>query len=136
MTDRSNGGSSIKDGQLEVMASTKKLQVSLRFIWATTSENRSSGFRTRSDTNWAGKSQKMARRSKFRILEEEGLYYPCSKNKGADQLCGYRTTGLRLCFCICKSPVSSRRGSFNYYSLLKMHSGKISSEKNARFIMA
>ena len=59
---------------------------------------RSSGFSTRSDTNRAGKSQKMARGSKFRILEVEGLYYPCSENKGADQLCGYRTTDLRLCF--------------------------------------
>ena len=42
-------------------------------------------------------------------------YYPCSENKGADQLCGYRTTDLRLCFRICKNPVFSRRGS-NYYS--------------------
>ena len=48
---------------------------------------------TRSDTNRAGKLQKIARGSKFRILEVEGLYYPCSENKGADQLCGYRTTG-------------------------------------------
>ena len=24
----------------------------------------------------------------------------CSKNKGADQLCGYRVAGLRLCSCI------------------------------------
>ena len=35
--------------------------------------------------------QKMARGLKFRILEEEGLYYPSSENKGAD---------LRLCFRI------------------------------------
>ena len=26
---------------------------------------------------------------KFRIWEEEKLYYLCGKNKGADQLCGY-----------------------------------------------
>ena len=32
---------------------------------------------------------------------KEGLYYPCSENKGADQLCGHRTVDLRLCFRIC-----------------------------------
>ena len=39
------------------------------------------------------------------------LYYPCSENKGADQLRGYREADLRLCFRICKKPVFSRRGS-------------------------
>ena len=33
-------------------------------------------------------------------------YYPCSENKGADQLRGYREADLRLCFRICKKPVS------------------------------
>ena len=33
--------------------------------------------------------QKIARDLKFRIWEEEGLYYLCSENKGADQLCGF-----------------------------------------------
>ena len=42
----------------------------------------------------------------------EGLYYPCSENKGADQLRGYREADLHLCFCICKKPVFSRYGSF------------------------
>ena len=44
---------------------------------------------------------------KLEILykEEEGLYYLCSENKGADQLCGYRTADLHLCFCICKNQV-------------------------------
>ena len=32
--------------------------------------------------------QKMARGLKFRIKIEEGLYYPCSENKGADQFYG------------------------------------------------
>ena len=36
------------------------------------------GFPTRSDTNRAVQLQKMARRLKFRIEEEEGLYCPCS----------------------------------------------------------
>ena len=41
------------------------------------------------------------------------MYYPCSENKGADQLRGYREADLRLSFRICKKPVFSRRGSFN-----------------------
>ena len=41
---------------------------------------------TRSDTNRPVQSQKMVRSLKFRILEEEELYYPRSENKGADQL--------------------------------------------------
>ena len=61
--------------------------------------------------NRAVQPQKMARGLKFRILEEERLYYPCSENKGADQLRGYRKADLRLCFRICKKPVFSRRGS-------------------------
>ena len=64
------------------------------------------GFPTRSDTNRSVQSQKMVRALKFWILKEEGLYYPCSENKGADQLCGYHETDLRLCFRICKKPVS------------------------------
>ena len=32
----------------------------------------------------------MPRGLKFRIKEVEGLYYPCSENKGADQLRGCR----------------------------------------------
>ena len=53
----------------------------------------------------------MSRGLKFRIEEEEGLYYPCSENKGADQLRGNREADLHLCFRICKKPVFSRRGS-------------------------
>ena len=45
-------------------------------------------FPTRSDTNQAVQLQKMARGLKFWIKKEEGLYYPCSENKGADQLRG------------------------------------------------
>ena len=40
------------------------------------------------------------------------LYYPCSENKGADQLHGDREADLRLCFGICKKPVFSQRGSY------------------------
>ena len=56
----------------------------------------------------------MARGLKFLIWVVEGLYYPCSENKGADQLRGYRVADLRLCFRICKKPVFSRRGSYIY----------------------
>ena len=35
------------------------------------------------------------------IVTEDDCYL-CSENKGADQLCGYRTADLRLCFRICK----------------------------------
>ena len=44
----------------------------------------------------------MARGLKFRIYIEERMYYPCSENKGADQLRGYRESDLPLCFRICK----------------------------------
>ena len=53
-------------------------------------------FLTRSDTNQSVQLLKMARGSKFWIKKEEGLYYLCSENKGADQL-----RSLRLCFRIC-----------------------------------
>ena len=65
------------------------------------------GFSTRSDKNQAIELQKMVRYLKFRIKKVEGLYYPCSENKGADQLCGNREADLRLCFHICKNPVFS-----------------------------
>ena len=41
------------------------------------------------------------------------MYYPCSENKGADQLRGYREADLRLCFRICKNPAFSSRGSLD-----------------------
>ena len=34
--------------------------------------------------------------------KKEGLYYPYSKNKGADQLHDYYEADLRLCLCKCK----------------------------------
>ena len=41
-----------------------------------------------------------------------GLYYPCSKNKGTDQLRSYCAADLRLCFPIFKRTVFSKRGSY------------------------
>ena len=70
------------------------------------------GFPTRSDTNRHVQVQKLVRNLKFHIYEEEGLYYPCSENKGADQLLGYREADLRLCFRLCKFLVFSRGDSY------------------------
>ena len=64
-------------------------------------------FPTWSDTNQAVQLQKMTRGLKLWILKIEGLYYLFSKNKGADQLRGYREADLRLCFRICKTLVFS-----------------------------
>ena len=30
------------------------------------------------------------------------MYYPCSENKGADQICSYCKADLRLCFHLCR----------------------------------
>ena len=57
------------------------------------------GFQTRSHTNRAARPHNMAIGLKFSFQEEEGLDYPCSENKGADQ--------LRGCFRICKMSVFS-----------------------------
>ena len=40
------------------------------------------------------------------------MYYPCSENKDADQLRGYREADLRLCCRPCKLLVFSRTGSY------------------------
>ena len=42
------------------------------------------------------------------------MYYPCSENKGADQLRSYCESDLCLCFRIGKNPVFSRCGSNGY----------------------
>ena len=64
-------------------------------------------FPTRFDTNQPVQSQKQALSLKFWIKEEEVLYYPCSENKGADQLHCRCESDLRLCVCIGKNPVLS-----------------------------
>ena len=68
-------------------------------------------FPNRSDTNRSVQAQKMARDWKFWILKVEELYYPCSENKGTDQLLCYREADLHLCFRICKLLVFSCDGS-------------------------
>ena len=64
-------------------------------------------FPNRSDTNQAVQSQKQTGSLKFRIQKEKEVYYPCSENKGADQLRGYREADLCLCFRICRLLVFS-----------------------------
>ena len=51
-----------------------------------------------SDTNKAVQPQKMVRGLKFWDLVVEELYYLCSENKGADQLCSYFTADLAPLF--------------------------------------
>ena len=58
----------------------------------------------------------MARGLKFRIHVVEGLYYPYSENKGADQLRSDCAADLRLCFRICK-----KRFSHNEAQLLSLY---------------
>ena len=62
----------------------------------------------------------MARGLKFRILKVEALYYLCSKNKGADQLCGYCEADLRLCFAYAKSQFSHDEAHF-IFPLIQDH---------------
>ena len=69
-------------------------------------------FPNRSDTNQAVQSQKQARDLKFWLEVEEELYYPCSENKGTDQLRGYREADLRLCFRLCRLLVFPWGGSY------------------------
>ena len=70
-------------------------------------------FPNRSNPNWAAHAQKMAIDWKFWIKKVEDLYYMylCSKNKGADQLRGYREADLHLCFRICRLLVFPCGGS-------------------------
>ena len=49
----------------------------------------------------------MARGLKFWIQVEEGLYYPYSENKGADQLCSYCAADLVFVFAYAKSGFSN-----------------------------
>ena len=75
-------------------------------------------FPNRFDTHRAAQAQKMVRGLKFQIQEEEELYYPCSKNKGPDQLRGDREPDLSLCFRICRSLLLSWCG-LSIFLLLK-----------------
>ena len=49
------------------------------------------------------------------------MYYPCSENKGADQLRGYREADLRLCFRLGKNLVFSRCGSYKPMPYKPLH---------------
>ena len=58
------------------------------------------------------------------MWEEEGLYYPSSENKGADQLRGYRKADLRLCFAYAKSRFS--HNAAHILNIVEKYSTKIS----------
>ena len=78
----------------------------------------------RSDTNRAVQSQKTARGWKFWIQKLEALYYPCSENKGADQLRSYCEADLRLCFRLCRLLIFPCGGSnINVRKVLGMTDG-------------
>ena len=78
----------------------------------------------RSDTNRAVQSQKTARGWKFWIQKVEALYYPCSENKGADQLRSYCEADLRLCFRLCRLLIFPCGGSnINVRKVLGMTDG-------------
>ena len=80
--------------------------------WHESFKPRREKFPTRSDSNRPVQSQKQARSLKFRISEEEKLYYPYSENKGADQLRSHCEADLCLRFRIVKNPVFSQCDSF------------------------
>ena len=50
--------------------------------------------------------QKVARGLKSQMKKEEGLYYSCSENEGADQLRRNSKADLCICFRICLKSVS------------------------------
>ena len=53
-----------------------------------------------SDINRSVHLQKKPRCLKFCIQVEEELYYPCSQNKGADQLRSYREAEMVFVLCM------------------------------------
>ena len=75
-------------------------------------------FLNRSNTNWAVQPQKQDRGLKFWIEVEVVLYYPCSENKGADQLCSYCEADLPLCCRISRLLVFSCGSSFIFNLLI------------------
>ena len=68
------------------------------FCRAAARENLSSVIPTRSDTNKVVQPHKISRGLKFWSLEEEGLLYLRSENKGTDQLPSYCAADLCLHF--------------------------------------
>ena len=56
------------------------------------------------------------------------MYYPCSENKGADQLRGNREADLRLCFRICKKRLSHNEVHFQKTVLLQRMDNCLMSE--------
>ena len=76
-------------------------------------------FPTRSDTNGAVKPKNMARCLKLWIKRVEGLYCLCSKNKGADHLCGYCTADLHFVLAYEKSRFSHEEAQMRMHYINK-----------------
>ena len=73
-------------------------------------------FPNRSDTNQAVQSLKQARDLKFWLELDEELHYPSSKNKGADQLRGYREGGQNTSIvCLIDHQASIRMQSTDFH---------------------
>ena len=89
---------------------------------------------TRSDTNRPVQSQKLVRGWKFWTYKVEELYYPCSENKGADQLRSNCEADLRLCFRLCRLLVFPRGGS--YMIIYSFHQYVCRNERMAKLIIA
>ena len=64
----------------------------------------------------------MARGLKFQLQGGDGLYYLCSENIDADQLCSYCAADLRLCFRICENHVFYDAAHFQVEGLTKRSS--------------
>ena len=62
------------------------------------------------------------------------MHYPCSENKGADQLRGYREADLRLCFRICRLLVFPCGGSFYMSHGTRKHVFGISNQVQHRLV--
>ena len=90
----------IRQTQFLAMSKTtetlSKLKGSTTLKGAASRENRSSWFPTRSYTNRAVQTQKMARGLKLHSKEVEEKFYLCSETKVSEQLCGYRRADLSL----------------------------------------
>ena len=65
-------------------------------------------------TNRSGTNQGVQSQRQVRSLKDKEFYYPCSVNKGADQLHGDREADLCRCFHIYILLVFSLGGSFLY----------------------
>ena len=66
-------------------------------------------------------------------LESRGIVL-CSENKGTnDQLCGYHTADLGLCFCICKKQVSHNPAQYHIGLVVRNPVFRVSDQGPSQF---